>query len=147
MTPADGIPETGSGMIALRMPNPHAPDEGRENQYANLDFGPAGRFAADHEETNIVFRETEPGVGTAIVRGDHPLLDRLFQKYPQIIVVTGGPEAVFLCAVCDDGREFASKKTLKSHMRTQHKAEAEAKLEAEALEAELSDDEGSRTEE
>lgn len=108
--------KTPSGVIVLEMPNPH-PDDGRENPLANLDFGPAGRFAADHDTTNILFRETMPGVGQAIVRNDHPLLDDLFRKYPQVKQVTGGPDTVFLCSTCDDGREFAGKPQLRSHMR------------------------------
>jgi hypothetical protein len=107
--------QTKSGMTVLVMPNPH-PDDGRENPLANLDFGPAGTHSEDHDSINIVFREDEPGVGRAIIRNDHPLLERLFQKYPQVRIEDGGPETIYLCSVCDDGREFAGKPQLRSHM-------------------------------
>lgn len=111
--------ETKSGYVPLMFPNPFPNDpEHRENPHANLDFGPASKRAADHDETNITFRETEPGVGRCIVRADHPLLPRLLEKYPQIIV--GADETnktKFLCHICDDGREFASKTAIGNHMR------------------------------
>jgi hypothetical protein len=112
------------GYMGLVMPNPFGADpEHRENPLANLDFGPAGRHAPDHDTTNIVFREVEPGVGRTIVRGDHPLLARLFEKYPQIVVDDGGPERIFTCAECDDGREFGSKIALRNHQRVHRKGE------------------------
>jgi hypothetical protein len=116
--------ETQSGMIQLIMPNPHGADpEHRENPLANLDFGPAGKHADDHSTTNITFREVEPGVGRAVIRGDHPLLKRLIEKYPQVRVGEELNPTVYLCAECDDGREFGSKIGLRSHMRVHQSKE------------------------
>lgn len=123
MTTMDEL-ETQSGLVQLIFPNAFGNDpEHRENPYANLDFGPAGKHADDHAITNITFRETEPGVGRAIVRGDHPLLPRLLEKYPQIRVGEEVNPTVYLCSECDDGREFGSKVGLRSHMRTHKKKE------------------------
>jgi hypothetical protein len=116
-------PET-PRILALIMPNPHgsAPDH-RENPLANLDFGPAGIHSAEHATTNIHFSETEPGVGRAFVREDHPLLPRLFEKYPMIRVDDGRPVQVFVCGYCDD-REFGSRQGLRNHMRSHEREQA-----------------------
>lgn len=118
--------DTPSGMVQLVIPNPFGADpEHRENPLANLDFGPASKRAADHDETNITFREMEPGVGRALVRGDHPLIPRLLEKYPQIRVGEDeGTKTVFVCHICDDGREFGSKTAIGNHMRS-HKNRGE----------------------
>jgi hypothetical protein len=110
-------------MVQLVIPNPFGADpEHRENPLANLDFGPAGRHADDHDVTNITFRETEPGVGRALIRADHPLLPRLLEKYPQVKIGEETTNTVYLCSECDDGREFGSKLALRNHQRA-HKAQ------------------------
>jgi hypothetical protein len=118
MTDDIGIPRTKSGVVVLEMPLPRAVEEGRENELANLCFGPAGLHDADHHDINICFQAQGDGTGIAVVRGDHPLLDALFVKYPQVRIVTDDKHVSYLCSVCDDGREFAGKPQLRSHMRT-----------------------------
>ncbi len=118
--------KTGSGMVQLIMPNPFGNDpEHRENPLANLDFGPAGVHADDHAETNITFYETEAGVGRAFIRGDHPLLPRLLEKYPQVRIGEETQQRVYLCSECEDGREFGSKLALANHMRSHRKRDDE----------------------
>lgn len=123
---SDSVPpelQTASGVVVLVMPNPHGDDpEHRENKLANLDFGPAGRHADDHDTTNITFREVDAGVGRAIVAADHPLIPDLFRKYPMIRIEGSDDKTTFLCHICTDGREFGSKLALRSHMRVHRDA-------------------------
>jgi hypothetical protein len=118
MTDTQG-PASEAGFVQLHMP----PDPSSV-QLINLDFGPAGRHDADHDERNITFRGEREGGGYAMVRGDHPLLARLLEKYPQVRYVTKeGKEPIYVCDDCGD--EFGSKPALRTHRRS-HKPEPEA---------------------
>ena len=105
-----------SKTVTMRMPSPVPMDQGRENPLANLDFGPYGPHEEGHATGNIKFQQ-DGNVGYATVRADHPLLPDLLRKYPQIEFVTGAQPTIYLCSICDDGREFASKPALRMHMR------------------------------
>jgi len=138
--PADPL-KTKSGIVALRIGLPHSIEEGRENNLANLDYGPAGRHGGDHEQSNITFQEIEPGVGMAFVRHDHPLLERLLEKYPQVEIVKEGPSEVHLCVICDPERTFKGVPQLRAHMKA-HARRGELASPPEDLEEVLPDMEG-----
>jgi len=125
MTEDIGIPQTKSGVIVLEMPLGHSIEEGRENPLSNLDFGPIGLHDEGHDEGNIKFNAQGDGTGIAVVRGDHPLLERLFLRYPQVRIVTDDSKTSYLCAICDDGREYAGKPQLRSHMKVHNKTSEE----------------------
>lgn len=119
MTQATDIPVNEAGNVQLHMPADEA-----STQLINLDFGPAGPHDADHADRNITFYGTREGGGYAVVKGDHPLLPRLFEKYPQVRYVTPeGKEPIYVCDECGD--EFTSKPALRGHRRV-HARQAEA---------------------
>jgi hypothetical protein len=122
MAQALDAPVNAAGNVMLHMP----PDE-QSVALINLDFGPAGIHDADHDARNIQFRGTPDIGGYAVVPGDHPMLERLFVRYPMVRYVTKGDKQVaYYCSSCDDGTEFNSKPALRAHIRAVHKAAAGA---------------------
>ena len=113
------VPVAEAGYVTLRMPRVVPYSEGFEFPDGNLDYGPAGRYDADHGELNIKFTADGMGDGYAIVRADHPLLGPLQRSYPQVSVVDSGnakrPEA-YVCEI--DGKEFRSVKALVTHKKS-----------------------------
>lgn len=104
-------------LMVLRMPRTRPYEDGFEFPEGNLDFGPSSRFSPDHDRVNIKFTADGEGDGYAIVRKDHPLLDDLFRRYPQVKVVESSAKTTaYVCDVCDD--EFKTKNGLAQHKRS-----------------------------
>lgn len=111
MEEGDGPPPPEGGMMTLRMPRQPAED-GLEWTLGNLDFGPSPIHTAEHAVTNIKFND-----GYAFVSYDHPALDALLRRYPQIEhVVSEDKERIFVCPTCD--RDFASRAAFRTHQRS-----------------------------
>jgi hypothetical protein len=113
---ADPRPISPVGYLTLRMPRTTPYSEGFEFPEGNLDFGPSPKHAATHAQTNIKFYADGQGDGYAVVPEDHPLLDALMKRYPQVEVVESNPEPeAWVCEVCE--KEYKTKKGLLNHKR------------------------------
>lgn len=109
-------PRSGAGerYLTLRMPRTVPYEEGFEFTEGNLDFGPAAKHSANHDETNIRFRADGAGDGYAIVREGHPLLPALMQRYPQVQVVESNPKPeAYVCEICE--AEYKTTRGLLTH--------------------------------
>jgi hypothetical protein len=114
--PAKAVTEVPAEHMMLRMPRSVPYIEGFEFPEGNIDFGPATRHAPNHDEVNIQFHAEGDGDGYAIVRADHPMLDALMRRYPQVEVVESNPKPeAYLCEVC--GKEYKTARALLTHKR------------------------------
>lgn len=115
--PEDVVPEAPAEHMVLRMPRRRPYEQGFEDPNTNMDYGPASRNSPNHAQVNIKFTANGDGDGFAVVPVDHPLLDSLMRKYPQVEVVESNPRPeAYVCEVCD--KEYKTKGGLSTHKRS-----------------------------
>ena len=113
--------QAGPGHVKLFDP------KGRAIKFGTGTMSQNGPFTTD---TMIVLGSIEPGV--AIVRADHPLLEKFRRRYPEVVVLEEGeqPGKSWACDECD--QEFRTKARLRAHRQSAHRPEPAEKPKAAA---------------